>query len=108
LAVVVVRKEGVMDISKAVALELPCNVCGGRYPVTLAQMRLGELVRHEGCRDVQGERECLPEGFAGLLDVQSIAAFEQAWGQLEARAHLLGGTLTINTTEGTQVGLLQT
>ncbi len=87
-----------MDISKAVALELPCNVCGGRFPVTLAQMRLAEQVLHEGCRDLQGERECLPSGAAGLLDEETIAAFEGSWKQLEARAHMLGGTLTIGPT----------
>ena len=83
-----------MDISTAVALKLPCNVCGKQYPVTLAQMRLGEQVLHDGCRDLQGERECLPAGTAGLLDERTIAALEDAWQRLESQAQALGGRLT--------------
>ncbi len=85
-----------MDISKVVALELPCNVCGGRFPVTLAQLRLVDRVLHEGCRDLQGERECFPADTAGLVDEQSSVAFQEAWQCLETRARMLGGTLSIN------------
>ncbi len=86
-----------MDIGKAVTLELPCNVCGGRFAISLAQMHLADQTLHEGCRDLQGERECLPLAAKGLLDEQVITALEDAWRHLEAQAHGLGGWLSVRS-----------
>jgi hypothetical protein len=57
-----------MGILTAVIIELPCNVCGGRFPVTLRQVLLSqEILRHEGGPFPEGAAECPPVAYQGFL-----------------------------------------
>ncbi|HEY8741770.1 MAG TPA: hypothetical protein VIU62_01630 [Chloroflexota bacterium] len=84
-----------MQILDAVAVELSCNVCGGHFAVTLRQIRLAQAIVHEGCFAPQGEAECMPAAFAGLLDHQVLDALEETWQSLEDRVRAAGGIIAL-------------
>lgn len=84
-----------MDILKAMAIKLPCNVCGGRYQVTLRQIHVSqETLRHEGC-PVARESECPPAPFGPLVEPELIDELQQLWQRLEEQAHAVGGALSL-------------
>lgn len=58
-----------MDILDAIAFELPCSVCGGRYAITLKQVMVSKRMLREGC-PVPGQftTECPPLYYADLPD----------------------------------------
>ena len=83
-----------MDILQATAIEFPCDVCGGRRTVTLRQILLSQdMLAHEGCLALHGERECPPAVFATLIDPATIEELQRVWQRLAAGAHAVGGTL---------------
>lgn len=85
-----------MDLLTAAAIELPCDECGGRRAVTLRQILASQrILFHEGCLAPQGERECPPAAFAPLVDGGLLDELERVWQQIEERAHVLGGELTV-------------
>lgn len=84
-----------MDILTAVAIEFPCDVCGGRRAVSLRQVLLSQDMLHAGCTAPEGERECPPATFAPLMDRGLITELETLWEQLDRAARVDGGALTI-------------
>lgn len=86
-----------MDIVDHIRIELPCPSCGGRYPLTLAQVLLSQaILLHDGCQ-ARAEDDCPPDFFAPLLDHATILRIQQAWRNLEEQATAAGGVLLIET-----------
>jgi len=89
------HEEAPVDILTAIAIELPCNVCGRRYEVTLAQVLLSkDTLLHEGCQ-VRRESECPPLAYATLLERELIENLEATWQRLEQGARAVGGNLRL-------------
>ena len=85
-----------MDILDAIAVELPCSACGGRYEVTLKQIMLSEHMMHQGCPvPNQYTTECPPLYYANLVDRESLQALQRSWLSLEERAQAVGGRLLL-------------
>ena len=85
-----------MDILEAVAIELPCSACGGRYEVTLKQVTLSQEMMHEGC-PVQVESECPPLAYSGLVDQEVVRELQRVWARLEERAREAGGEVRLRS-----------
>ena len=86
-----------MDILEAIAIELPCFVCGGRYEVSLKHVLLSQQMLHEGCPvPASFTTECPPLYYADLADCELIRELEQTWLHLEERAHAVGGELLLH------------
>jgi hypothetical protein len=85
-----------MDILDAIAIELPCGACGGRYEVSLKQIMLSEHMMHQGCPvPSQYTTECPPLYYADLADLELIQVLQQTWLCLEERAQAAGGRLLL-------------
>jgi hypothetical protein len=89
----------VMDILRAVAVEVPCNQCGQRYRVSLGQILLSQRALHENCL-ARGETECEPLFDARLLDRELVEVFVDAWTRLETAAQAAGGELRVRDLPG--------
>lgn len=87
-----------MNIVDRTRIEFPCPSCGGRYPLTLAQVLLSQAILHDGCQ-ARAEDECPPDFFAPLLDHATILALQQAWASLETQAAGAGGVLLIGNSD---------
>lgn len=85
-----------MEILEAVAIEIPCSACGGRYEVTLKQIMLSHEMLHEGC-PVQAETECPPLACSGLVDQEIVQELQAVWARLEEKAHGAGGELRLRS-----------
>jgi hypothetical protein len=85
-----------VDILEAVAIELPCSACGGRYEVTLKQVTLSQEMMHEGC-PVQVESECPPLAYSGLVDQEVVRELQRVWARLEERAREAGGEVRLRS-----------
>jgi hypothetical protein len=83
-----------MNILEAVAIEIPCSACGGRYEVTLKQVALSQGMMHEGC-PVQVVDECPPLAYSGLVDQEVIEELQRVWARLEEKAHGAGGEVRL-------------
>lgn len=83
-----------MEILEAVAIEIPCSACGGRYEVTLKQVLLSQEMIHEGC-PVQIVDECPPLAYSGLVDQEVIRELQRVWVRLEEKAHGAGGEVRL-------------
>ena len=83
-----------MEILEAVAMEIPCSACGGRYEVTLQQILLSQQMLHEGC-PVQADSECPPLAYSGLADPQTIRELREVWDRLEEQARKAGGQMKL-------------
>ncbi len=85
-----------MDILDAIAIELPCSACGGRYEVSLKQIMLSEQMMHQGCPvPSQYTTECPPQYYADLVDRELIQALQRTWICLEVRAQAAGSRLLL-------------
>jgi hypothetical protein len=84
-----------MDILEIVAIEIPCNACGGRYEVTLKQVSLSQQMLHEGC-PVQVERECPPLFYSGLVGRELVQELQMVWARLEEKAREASGELKLH------------
>ena len=84
-----------MDILEIVAIEIPCNACGGRYEVTLKQVSLSQQMLHEGC-PVQVERECPPLFYSGLVGRELVQELQMVWAHLEEKAREASGELKLH------------
>jgi hypothetical protein len=83
-----------MDILDAIAIEIPCQVCGGRYEVPLKQLLLSHKMLHEGC-PVPWTEECPPLSYSQLVDQEIIQELEIVWQRLEQHARGVGGELKV-------------
>jgi len=81
-----------MDILQSVAVELPCNQCGHRYHVTLAQVLVSQDALTHECL-ARGDGDCEPLFAARLLDHDLIEKFRDAWDGLANAARASGGVL---------------
>jgi hypothetical protein len=86
-----------MDILEKLAIEIPCNACGGRYDVTLKQVLLSQKMLHEGC-PVQVADECPPLAYFGLVDRDIIQELQTVWARLEENTRSTGGELKLRST----------
>jgi tRNA G26 N,N-dimethylase Trm1 len=81
-----------MDILEAIAMELPCGACGGRYEITLKQILLSQHMLHEGCPvPAHYTTECPPLYHADLADRELIEELQRTWQRFEDRANTVGG-----------------
>lgn len=85
-----------MDILEAVAIEIPCSACGGRYEVILKQVALSQEMMHEGC-PIQVESECLPLAYSGLVDQEVVQELQTVWARLEEKARGAGGEIRLRS-----------
>lgn len=83
-----------MNILEAVAIEMPCQACGGRYEVPLKQILLSDEMLHEGC-PVQTVEECPPLTYAGLVNEETIKELQRVWARLEEQARGASGELRL-------------
>ena len=83
-----------MDVLRAVTVELPCNQCGRRYHVTLAQILAAQEALQHDCL-ARGDTECEPLFVAPLLAHELIDEFLEVWRRLDAAARASGGELRI-------------
>ncbi len=84
-----------MDILEIIAIEIPCNACGGRYEVTLKQIALSQKMLHDGC-PVQVADECPPLSYSGLVDKELVRELQQIWERLEEKARGDSGELKLH------------
>jgi hypothetical protein len=85
-----------MEILDAIAIELTCSVCRGRYEVTLKQIMLSERMMHQGCPvPSQYSTECPPQYYADLANRDLIQTLQRTWLGLEENAHAAGGRLLL-------------
>ncbi len=62
-----------MDIIDAIAIDLPCSVCGGHYKVSLRQIMLSRRMMCQGCPGPsQYTTECPPQYYADLVDCELL------------------------------------
>jgi hypothetical protein len=88
-----------LDLSRSVAIELPCDHCGGYRAVTLQQILLSQdMLANDGCLALHGEGECPPASFAPLAEHDLIVELLDAWQRLEQRARAAGGRLAMRPT----------
>ena len=73
-----------MDILEAVAIEMPCPACGGRYEVPLKQILLSHEMLHEGC-PVHTAEECPPLSYSGLVNQEIIKSFKECGPALRSK-----------------------
>lgn len=86
------------DILSSVALEFPCNECGGVFRVSLGQILLAKEGMRGTC-NARGPRECPGMYYAGLIDDKSGRSLTEAWGRIRAEATRAGGRLVIAVAE---------
>jgi hypothetical protein len=80
-----------MDILEAIAIELPCGACGGRYEVALKHVLLSQHMLHEGCPvPSHFMSEYAPVNYADLVDRGLLEELQQAWRRLEENARATG------------------
>jgi hypothetical protein len=84
-----------MDILDVVAIEVPCQACGGPYEITLKQIALSQRMMHDGC-PVRAETECPPLFYSGLVDRDLAQDIQQVWARLEKEAHGVGGKVVLH------------
>lgn len=84
-----------MDILDVIAIEVPCQVCGERYEVTLKQIALSQRMMHDGC-PVRAETECPPLFYSGFVDRDLAQDILQVWSRLEKEAHGVSGKVILN------------
>ena len=83
-----------MNILNTIAVEMPCEQCGGRFHVSLGQI----LVAQEGTRttcNALGERDCPAFYYAGLVDPSLCEQLLTVWQQIQARVEAEGGQLVV-------------
>ncbi|HKS90772.1 MAG TPA: hypothetical protein VJQ83_02500 [Tepidiformaceae bacterium] len=85
-----------MDILTSIAVELPCEECGGKFRVSLGQILLAQEGMRSAC-DALGERECPGFYYAGLIEAGLAEQLVDVWDQIASRAHALGGELIVVT-----------
>jgi hypothetical protein len=84
-----------MDILDVIAIEVPCQACGGRYEITLRQIALSQRMMHDGC-PVRAETECPPLFYSGFVDRDLARDIQQVWTRLEKEARGIGGEVILN------------
>ncbi len=83
-----------MDILEAIAIELPCGACGGRYEVPLSHVLLSQHMLHEGCPvPTHFATECEPMFYADLVDRELLEELQRIWQQIEVKARATGTVL---------------
>ncbi len=83
-----------IDILSAVAVELPCEECGGTFRVSLGQILDAQGAMRATC-NARGLRECPGFYYAGLVDPESGRQLADAWRQMEREAACAGGELVL-------------
>lgn len=83
---------GAADLFDAAGVELPCLVCHGSYRVTLAEIRLSQLMMESGCQ-VRHFADCSPAAVAHLIEPSTLSEFEAAAHNIELAAAGAGGRL---------------
>jgi hypothetical protein len=90
-----------MNILEAVSIELPCVVCGDRYPISLDKVLLSEHMLHEGCPvPPEYTTECPPLYYGHLIDHNLIHELQRIWLRLEENADASGGKLLLREVQG--------
>ena len=57
-----------VNIVDRTRIEFPCPSCGGRYPLTLAQVLLSQAILHDGCQArAEGMRTLREDGLLKVL-----------------------------------------
>lgn len=85
-----------MDILEAIAVELRCGACGGRYEVALKHVLLSQHMLHEGCPvPTHFTTECAPIFYADLLDRELLEELQQTWRRLEEKVRATGRELVL-------------
>lgn len=90
------RKAVPVNILNAIAVEMPCEQCGGRFHISLGQI----LVAQEGMRttcNARGERECPAFYYAGLVDPNLCEQLMAVWQQIQSPVEAKGGQLVVIT-----------
>ncbi len=83
-----------MDSLDAIAIELPCSVCGSQYRVSLRQILLSRRMMRQGCPvPSQYATECPPQYYADLVDCELIQGFSEP-GSVLRSAHAAAGRLS--------------
>lgn len=85
-------RTGAADLFGTAGIELPCLVCHGSYRVTLAEIRLSQLMMESGCQ-VRHFADCSPAAVAHLIDASTLSEFEAAARNIELGAEGAGGRL---------------
>lgn len=83
-----------MDILKSIAVELPCEECGGKFRVSLGQILLAQEGMRTTCNAL-GERECPGFYYAGLIAPALCEELISVWDKIAARARAEGGQLVV-------------
>lgn len=85
-----------IDILDAIVLELPCQNCGKRYEVRVAQITDSQDMLNEECA-CRSETECPPMYLARLLNREDIERLQAIWAALDRQARDAGAELIIRT-----------
>ena len=89
-----------MNILEDVAIEVPCVVCGGHYPISLAKVLLSEHMLHAGCPvPMPYTTECPPLYYGHLIDPELIHELQRVWLRLEENAAAVGGQLQLQAVQ---------
>ncbi len=78
---------GDLDLLQHLAIQMPCEVCGQHYAVTLRQVLLSHMMVHAGC-SVEGE--CPPLTYAALANEAALRDLEHDWSRVLQSVRALG------------------
>jgi len=87
-------KAAQVDILQSIAVELPCEECGGKFRVSLGQILLAQEGMRTTCNAL-GERECPGFYYAGLIEPALCEELVSVWEKIAARARAQGGQLIV-------------
>jgi hypothetical protein len=84
-----------MDILDTIGIRIRCRICGHTYEVPLRDVLISHsMMRHGGC-PISEETECPPQAQIFLFEDNEVAALQDAWKKLQARAQKDGGDLVL-------------
>lgn len=85
-----------MDIDRLVAIELPCEECGGVFRVSLGQILLAQKGMRGKCNAL-GAMECPGLFYADLISQDLARTLVDTWQQIRRHTENAGGHLVLVT-----------
>lgn len=82
-----------VDLLQHLAIQMPCEVCGQHYAVTLRQVLLSQMMVHVGC---SAEGECPPLTYAALANEAALRDLERDWSRVLNSVRTLGLELAVS------------
>lgn len=82
-----------LDLLQHLAIQMPCDVCGQHYAVSLRQVLLSQMMVHAGC---SADHDCPPLTYAALANEAALRDLEQDWWRVLRSVRTLGLELAVS------------